>query len=172
MATAARVPPGSYCDGDKCFKQGSAAQLPWTDGAINALMSTDVLEYVPKGLLNQTAREFTRVAREKLFFVIATALEWDLIVAGPTGSSSKDSYTQKLGGLAKMATLHETVEGPIWWIDLFQSASGGAWSCLLVKEDIFRRLKQDVAREALIFVDYGALKPLKACWLECNRRPG
>ncbi|KAJ1634787.1 S-adenosyl-L-methionine-dependent methyltransferase [Pavlovales sp. CCMP2436] len=180
MATKARVPPGRNCDGDKCFKQGSAAQLPWADGAFDALMSTDVLEHVPKGLLEQTVREFTRVTREKLFLIIATALEWDLIVSGPTGSSSKIGFTQKLGGPAKLATLHETVEGPEWWIDLFQSASGGAWSCRFVKETNFvGRWKRGVAREAPKKFDYGALKPyvldshgqpMKACWLECTRR--
>ena len=108
MATKLRAAPSeSACGGDACFKQGSAAAIPWPDASFNAIMSTDVLEHVPRSLLGATVSEFTRVSREALFLVIAL---------------NKEGEDRPHIGL-----LHETVQPGSWWREQFERT--GHWNC-------------------------------------------
>ncbi|KAJ1634317.1 hypothetical protein T492DRAFT_515409 [Pavlovales sp. CCMP2436] len=81
MAIKARVPSAAIvarcgpASGAEIFRQGSAAALPWPSRHFAAIISTDVLEHVPEPLIPSVVREFARVARDKLFLMIATQPE-------------------------------------------------------------------------------------------------
>lgn len=107
IATRVRTPPEATSCVDACFRQGSADAIPWPDAAFDAVMSTDVLEHVPAARVDSVVSEFTRVAREALFLVIALNVE---------GS--------KFGNVG---LLHETVQSESWWRSKFES--GRQWRC-------------------------------------------
>jgi hypothetical protein len=73
MATKHRAPTMGAeesltpCGGDACFKQGSAASIPWANESFDAIMTTDVLEHVPPPLIGAVVSEFARVATRQLF---------------------------------------------------------------------------------------------------------
>ena len=94
------------CDGHACFKQGSAAAIPWPNASFDAIMTTDVLEHVPEPLLPTVVAEFTRVAVEALFMAISVVAE-----------------RVKFGN----ATLHETVRKGSWWKAAFEASNH--WRC-------------------------------------------
>ena len=110
MATRLRVPrQGSEscgAEGEACFKQGSAAAIPWPNASFDAILSTDVLEHVPVELVPTVVDEFTRVARAALFLVIAL---------NPEGQKTN------------LGVLHETVEPADWWRSRFEG--DGLWNC-------------------------------------------
>ena len=95
VATTHRVPPAGTdgglgrCRGEACFKQGSAASLPFANRTFTAIMTTDMLEHVPLPLIPTVVAEFTRVATAWLFCAVSLAKE-----------------THRFAG----HTLHETVE--------------------------------------------------------------
>ena len=94
------------CGDDACFKQGSAAAIPWPNASFDAIMTTDMLEHVPEPLLPKVVAEFTRVAVEALFMAISVVVEHN-----------------KFGN----ATLHETVKKGAWWKAAFEASNH--WRC-------------------------------------------
>ena len=120
MANKVRRPPDACRNASMPFFQtASAAELPFGTGAFAAILSTDVLEHLPRGLVPGVVAEFTRVATDALFLQIAKALE---------SKSSIPLYMNKLSKQAHQADqLHETVEDGPWWKAQFEAA--GAWSC-------------------------------------------
>lgn len=153
MALRHRVPPGDHdrCGGEPCFKQGSAAAIPWPDQSFDAIMSTDVLEHIPPGLVPQVALEFARVAREHLFLAVKCKEE------------VRKKYINRLSGNVVQAhALHETVQTAQWWKARFEQT--GAWRCtfsqLLIKGKLGEKWKkraqeQDPSRPRIALDDQG-----------------
>ena len=118
MARQARDPsayfdaadPSRPCGGDECFKQGSAAALPWANASFDALISTDMLEHLPTPLVPQVVHEFSRVVTEAMFMSIALKEE-------------HNKFANR--------TLHETQQSAKWWKAHFEAA--GEWRCDLEK---------------------------------------
>lgn len=151
MATMNRVPPTDggpdRCGDDRCFKQGSAAAIPWPDRSFDAIMSTDVLEHIPTDLVPQVAAEFARVAREKLYLAIATK-----------GESKAPSNW--LGDAGKKVELHETVRSAEWWKHQFEM--GSYWRC-----SFQQRVVRDAHSQRKIFLRAKAQDPAHP-WVALN----
>lgn len=122
-----KVPTELSCQTRPSFRVGSAGALPWPNGTFDAIISTDVLEHIPTGLVPQMVREMTRVTRGTLLLKIAMQPEFELMRHGEKGDRRR-GFVGRLSGAAKQApTLHETVEDSAWWIRHFEVE--GQWSC-------------------------------------------
>jgi len=66
--------PNRRC-GSACFSVGSATSIPFGAHAFDAIMSTDALEHLQPHEVAPMVREFTRVARRRLFLPIAVIPE-------------------------------------------------------------------------------------------------
>lgn len=93
LATSNRIPTHevmSRCQLPRpIFLRGSAAELPWPTAAADAIVSSDVLEHVPEGLVPAVVREFTRVATEALVLMIATQPEGRVIRHGQVAARNE-----------------------------------------------------------------------------------
>lgn len=60
-----RIPPVSESKSciSECFRQGSATSIPWPDGVVDTLFSTEMLEHIDKADVPQVAREFRRLVK-------------------------------------------------------------------------------------------------------------
>lgn len=130
MARKTRHPPSrTSCvpEGKSdCFKVGSAAALPWEDGAFDAAISTDVLEHIPPALVPAAMKEFGRVVRRALFLGVAGKPEGAVMRSGQLAAG----YVARLKGGERQSEvgLHETNHGPEWWVEELVSADR-RWQC-------------------------------------------
>merc|ERR1711862_821003 len=112
MAVKHRHPLPGYCL-DECFKQGSAAAIPWPAKSFDAIMTTDVLEHIPETDVPTVAKEFARIVRQAVYAKIATKAE------GNREPLNTLHANKKGGNFDKFHYLHETVHGLTWWRDMF-----------------------------------------------------
>ena len=120
VALAARVRggnPNRRCGGSACFSVGSATSIPFGAHAFDAIMSTDVLEHLQPHEMAPMVREFTRVARHRLFLHIALTPERTRQEVEKLHATSHE--------FDRVTTLHTTLRGRKVWLNGFARAG---WS--------------------------------------------
>jgi hypothetical protein len=106
-----------------CFRQASAASLPFANRSFDAVMSTDVLEHVEAAYVKMAVAEMARVAKTRIYVKISNRGEFN----------RRDIDTLKKSGMNVPAALHSTIQGPPFWEALFSEHS---WTLLLMFEDM------------------------------------
>lgn len=93
-------------------RQGSITEIPFEDNSFDMVVSTDVLEHLPEGLVEEAIIELSRIAKKYIGVKIATSPERGSV-------ELMKNFPQY-----DIENLHLTVKTSHWWETLFDCTPG------------------------------------------------
>ena len=117
IATAKALGRGRHCARPPCLRQGSLTSLPWGDGGLDLIISSDVLEHIHPQDVGRTVAELTRVATGVLLLSIASGSSVTIAAPGEE--------------------LHLTQRPSSWWLQHFETAG---WTSANVSYELWHHI--------------------------------